>query len=199
MNEENARRPPATLTEEQAGRLLAEMNEVIRAGEEMRALRTEMIRVLVGLGWTQEKIARLTGMSQPAVSKQVTKHKAGDPPPPMALALDQRDAPWLEGRLWGLAEEISDTLQDTARCTRHVHALARGAKRFTPSDIDDLRRLVEEDLRLRQEELPGGCRSAYDQISRGLDLPEEVTVTASASVRRALARRIQRDRLSGDA
>ncbi len=199
VNEENARRPPATLTEEQAGRLLAEMNEVIRAGEEMRALRTEMIRVLVGLGWTQEKIARLTGMSQPAVSKQVTKHKAGDPPPPMALALDQRDAPWLEGRLWGLAEEISDTLQDTARCTRHVHALARGAKRFTPSDIDGLRRLVEEDLRLRQEELPGGCRSAYDQISRGLDLPEEVTVTASASVRRALARRIQRDRLSGDA
>ncbi|MFD8990550.1 sigma-70 family RNA polymerase sigma factor [Streptomyces goshikiensis] len=199
MNEENARRPPATLTEEQAGRLLAEMNEVIRAGEEMRALRTEMIRVLVGLGWTQEKIARLTGMSQPAVSKQVTKHKAGDPPPPMALALDQRDAPWLEGRLWGLAEEISDTLQDTARCTRHVHALARGAKRFTPGDIDGLRRLVEEDLRLRQEELPGGCRSAYDQISRGLDLPEEVTVTASASVRRALARRIQRDRLSGDA
>ncbi|AKL69247.1 sigma-70 family RNA polymerase sigma factor [Streptomyces goshikiensis] len=198
VNEENARRTPATLTEEQAGRLLAEMNEVIRAGEEMRALRTEMIRVLVGLGWTQEKIARLTGMSQPAVSKQVTKQKAGDPPPPMALALDQRDAPWLEGRLWGLAEEISDTLQDTARCTRHVHALARGGKRFTPSDIDDLRRLVEEDLRLRQEELPGGCRSAYDQISRGLDLPEEVTVTASASVRRALARRIQRDRLSGD-
>ncbi|MBP0937982.1 sigma-70 family RNA polymerase sigma factor [Streptomyces sp. KCTC 0041BP] len=199
VNEENARRPPATLTEEQAGRLLAEMNEVIRAGEEMRALRTEMIRVLVGLGWTQEKIARLTGMSQPAVSKQVTKQKSGDPPPPMALVLDQRDAPWLEGRLWGLAEEISDTLQGTARCTRHVHALARGAKRFTPSDIDDLRRLVEEDLRLRQEELPGGCRSAYDQISRGLDLPEEVTVTASASVRRALARRIQRDRLSGDA
>ncbi|MFF4452184.1 hypothetical protein [Streptomyces goshikiensis] len=117
----------------------------------------------------------------------------------MALGLDQRDAPWLEGRLWGLAEEISETLQDAARCTRHVNALARGGKRFTARNVDDLRRLVEEDLRLRQEELPGACRSAYDEISRGLDVPEEGTVTASASVRRALARRIRRGRLGGDA
>ncbi|GAA3068620.1 hypothetical protein GCM10020254_10440 [Streptomyces goshikiensis] len=137
-------------------------------------------------------------MSQPAVSKQVTKQKAGDPPPPWPSPSTSATRPGSKDVCGGLAEEISDTLQDTARCTRHVHALARGGKRFTPSDIDDLRRLVEEDLRLRQEELPGGCRSAYDQISRGLDLPEEVTVTASASVRRALARRIQRDRLSGD-
>ncbi|MCX4545601.1 sigma-70 family RNA polymerase sigma factor [Streptomyces sp. NBC_01565] len=197
--EENTRRNPATLTEEQAGRLLAEMNEVIRAGEEMRALRAEMVKVLVGLGWTQDKIARLTEMSQPAVSKQVAKYKADEPPSPMGLALDQRDAPWLEGRLWGLAEEISDTLGDTAACTRHVNAIARGRKRFTPQTVDELRRLVEEDLRLRWAELPAAHRGAYDEISRGLDLPEAVTAPAPASVRRALAHRIQRDRLRGDA
>lgn len=55
------------------------MNEVIRAGEEMRKLRTEMIRVLAGLGWTQDRIARLADMSQPAVSKQAAKHRPDEP------------------------------------------------------------------------------------------------------------------------
>ncbi|MEU8384865.1 hypothetical protein [Streptosporangium sp. NPDC048865] len=200
--EEGAYRNPATLTEEQAGRMLADMNEVIRAGEEMRRLRAEMIKIFVGYGWTQEKIARLTDMSQPAVSKQVTKCRADGPPPSVELSLDQCDAPWLEGRLWGLAEEISEAFRDTARCARHVDAVARGRKRFTPQSVDELRRLVEEDLRLHRAELPGGYRKAYDEISRGLDVPSKTggpAATAPASVRRALACRIQRDRLRGDA
>lgn len=192
---EDTHQDPGVLTEEQAERMLAGMNEVIRAGEEMRTLRAEMIRVLVGLGWTQDRIARLTDMSQPAVSKQVTKHQAAGPLPPMTLSLDQYDTPWLEGRLWGLAEEISETFCDTARCTRYVHAIARGKKRFTPQNVDELRRLLEEDLRLHQAEMPGSYRDAYDEISRGLDVPSKETTTASASVRRTLAHRIQRDRL----
>ncbi|MEH1122863.1 hypothetical protein [Micromonospora sp. CPCC 206061] len=185
------------LTEKQAARMLAGMNEVIRAGEEMRKLRAEMIQIFVGLGWTQDRIARLTDMSQPAVSKQVAKYRTSDAPPPMELSLDQGDIPWLEGRLWGLAEEISETLDGTARCTRYVDSLARGKKRFTPQNVDELRRLVEEDLRLREAEMPGGYRRAYDQISRGLDVPAKTTTTASASARRALAYQIQRDHLRG--
>src|SRR5690242_20158850 len=77
--EEDTRRTPepptAPLTEAQVERMFADMNDVIRAGEEMRRLRAEMIRLFADLGWTQDRIARLTGMSQPAVSKQVTKHK----------------------------------------------------------------------------------------------------------------------------
>ncbi|MDX3641814.1 sigma-70 family RNA polymerase sigma factor [Streptomyces sp. MB09-02B] len=170
------------------------MNEVIRAGEEMRKLRTEMIKLFADLGWTQDRIAQLADMSQPAVSKQVTKYKTGDPLPPTKLSLDQHDAPWLEGRLWGLAEEISESY-DTARCTRYVHAIARGKKRFTPQNVDELRRLVEEDLMLHQAEMPSSYRNAYDEISRGLDLPAKATAPASASVRRALAHQIQRDQL----
>jgi hypothetical protein len=193
--EEDTRHNPGTLTEGQAERMLAEMNDVIRAGEEMRTLRAEMIRVLGGLGWTQDKIAQLADMSQPAVSKQLTKDKAdAPPPPPMELSLDQHDIPWLEGRLWGLAEEIAEAFPDTARCAHHVNAIARGKKRFTPRDVDELRRLLEEDLMLHRAEMPHGFRDAYDKISRGLDLPSGATTTASASVRRALARRIQRDR-----
>ncbi|MFD9355100.1 sigma-70 family RNA polymerase sigma factor [Streptomyces sp. NPDC060031] len=190
----------AILTEEQAERMLARMNEVIRAGEEMRRLRTEMIKVLVDLGWTQDRIARLTEMSQPAVSKQVTKYKGDDPLPPMELSLAQYDRPWLEGRLWGLAEEISESC-DAARCTRHVNAIARGRRRFTSQHVDELRRLVEEDLRLHRAELPAGFREAYDDIGRGLDVPPKgaataaAAATASPSVRRALACQIQRDRL----
>ncbi|MFH8371028.1 sigma-70 family RNA polymerase sigma factor [Streptomyces sp. NPDC018031] len=197
--EESAHRVPETLTEEQVGRMLAGMNEVIRAGEEMRELRAEMVRTLLGLGWTQESVARLAGMSQPAVSKQAAKHRKGDPPYPVSLSLDQYDVPWLEGRLWGLAEEISENCPEPARCTRHLDALARGRKRFTPRTVDELRRLVEEDLRRHRTELPGGYRAAYDVISRGLDIPAEPTATATgpASVRRALACRIQRDRLRG--
>ncbi|MGV9856891.1 sigma-70 family RNA polymerase sigma factor [Streptomyces sp. NPDC003442] len=187
---------PETLTEEQAERMLADMNEVIRAGEEMRKLRAEMIKMFADFGWTQDRIAQLTDMSQPAVSKQVTKYKMGDPLPPTKLSLDQHDVPWLEGRLWGLAEEISENY-DTARCTRYVHAIARGKKRFTPQNVDELRRLVEEDLMLHQAEMPSSYRNAYDEISRGLDIPAEVTTTASASVRRALAYQIQRDQLRG--
>jgi hypothetical protein len=192
---------PGTLTEEQAERMLAEMNDVIRAGEEMRKLRAEMIKLFADFGWTQDRIARLTGMSQPAVSKQVTKYKRGDSPPPTDLSLDQQDVPWLEGRLWGLAEEISETFDDTACCTRYVNAVARGKKRLTPENVDELRRLVEEDLTLHRAELPGSYRDAYDEISRGLDVPTKATTTASTStsVRRALARQIQRDRLRGDA
>lgn len=203
--EESTRRQPETLTEEQAARMLAGMNEVIRAGEEMRKLRTQMIRVFAGFGWTQDKIARITEMSQPAVSKQVTKYGNGDQLPPVGLALDQGDAPWLEGRLWGLAEVVSETF-DTARCTRSVDALARGKKRFTPQNLDELRRLLEEDLRLHRSRLPAGCREAYDEISRGLDVPTGQTPAGQtpaapvpASVRRALARQLQRDRLRGDA
>ncbi|MFD3760149.1 sigma-70 family RNA polymerase sigma factor [Streptomyces sp. NPDC058622] len=199
--EEDAPRDPGELTEEQAGRMLAEMNEVIRAGEEMRKLRGEMIQLFVGFGWTQDRIARLTGMSQPAVSKQVAKDRAGEPPHPPGLSLGQCDGPWLEGRLWGLAEEISEALDGEARCTRFVHALLRGRERFTPRSVDELRRLVEEDLRGRPGKVPGGCRDAYDEISRGFDVPSAAAPgvpppSGSASVRRALARRIQRDRLT---
>nr|WSW67813.1 sigma-70 family RNA polymerase sigma factor [Streptomyces sp. NBC_00995] len=193
---ENARQS-ATLTEEQAERMLAGMNDVIRAGEEMRKLRAEMVKVFAGFGWTQERIARLTDMSQPAVSKQVTKYRDADPGPPMDLSLDQRDVPWLEGRLWGLAEDIAETCAGTAHCFRSVDALARGRKRFTPENVDALRRLVEEDLRLYADCLPGGYRSTYDEISRALDLPSrpDAAPPGTASVRRALAHRIQRDRL----
>ncbi|MFD8328964.1 sigma-70 family RNA polymerase sigma factor [Streptomyces lydicus] len=196
--EKSTHQTPETLTEQQAERLLAGMNEVIRAGEEMRKLRAEMIKVFAGFGWTQERIAQLTDMSQPAVSKQMAKRKAEDPQPPMRLSLDQYDAPWLEGRLWGLAEEISETVHETACCTRYVNALARGKKRFTPQNIDELRRLVEEDLRLHRAELPGSYRAAYDEISRGLDIPSKVTPTAPASVRRSIAHQIQRDLLQED-
>jgi hypothetical protein len=187
---------PETLTEEQAERMLAAMNEVIRAGEEMRKLRAEMIQLFAGLGWTQERIARLAGMSQPAVSKQVAKHKPADPLPPVELSLDQHDIPWLEGRLWGLAEEIAESRDGAARCARAVDALARGRKRFTPQTVDELRRLVEEDLRAHRERLPAAFRAAYDAIGRGLDVPTKVPPTASPSVRRTLAHRIQRDRLA---
>ncbi|MFG3532650.1 sigma-70 family RNA polymerase sigma factor [Streptomyces sp. NPDC047917] len=214
--EESTHRIPGTLTEEQAGRMLADMNEVIRAGEETRKLRAEMIKLFIGFGWTQDRIARLAAMSQPAVSKQMAKHRPDDDlTPPMELSLDQYDTPWLEGRLWALAEEISETLSDTARCTRHVNAVARGKKRFTPENVDELRRLVEEDLRLHRATLPAGYQDAYDRISRGLDIPSKPTITTSAvttsagaipaaatvsaSVRRALAHRIQRDRLTGEA
>jgi transcriptional regulator with XRE-family HTH domain len=182
--------------------MLAGMNEVIRAGEEMRGLRAEMIRVFVGLGWTQERIARLTGMTQPAVSKQVAKSRTEDgprPPAPLPLGLDQYDTPWLEGRLWGLAEEIAETFGGDARCRGHLDAIARGRKRFAPREVDELRRLVEADLRSHRTALPAGHQAAYDRISRGLDLPTGATTTAPASVRRALARQIQRDQLRGAA
>lgn len=195
--EESTNQIPETLTEEQAGRILARMNEVIRAGEEMRRLRAEMITVFAGFGWTQERIAQLTDMSQPAVSKQMTKHKTDELRSPMGVSLDQRDVPWLEGRLWALAEEISDTFDETARCTRCVNALTRGKKHFTPQNVDELRRLVEDDLRLHRTELPSGYRAAYDEISRGLDLPSKVTATTSASIRRSIAHQIQRDLLRG--
>ncbi|MFG1811870.1 sigma-70 family RNA polymerase sigma factor [Streptomyces sp. NPDC049040] len=194
---EDMHRTPETLTEEQAARMLADMNDVIRAGEEMRKLRTEMIRVFTGFGWTQDRIARLTDMSQPAVSKQVAKHRTEEPLPPVVLDLDQPDAPWLEGRLWALAEEIAGTCEGAA-CARYVDELARGRKHFTPRHVDELRRLVEEDLRLRRAELTGAHRAAYDAISRGLDDPAAppAAPAAPASVRRALARQIQRDRLA---
>ncbi|MFB6576269.1 sigma-70 family RNA polymerase sigma factor [Streptomyces sp. NPDC056402] len=198
---ERAQRTPGALTEEQAVRMLAGMNEVIRAGEEMRKLRAEMIKLFAGFGWTQDTIARIADMSQPAVSKQVAKHALDDPAPPMGLDLDQYDTPWLEGRLWGLAEAVAETL-DAARCTRCVDALARGRKRFTPRTVDELRRLVEEDLTLRRAELPAAFRAAYDEISRALDVPPKATagtpVTVSASVRRTLAHQMQRDRLQDE-
>ncbi|AWZ04049.1 MULTISPECIES: sigma-70 family RNA polymerase sigma factor [unclassified Streptomyces] len=194
--DESTYRTPETLTEEQAGRMLAGMNEVIRAGEEMRALRAEMIKVFASLGWTQERIAQLTGMSQPAVSKQVAKHRTEAPEPPMGLSLDQDDAPWLEGRLWGLAEVLSEAFGEAASCTPCVDALARGRKRLTPQNVDALRRLVEADLREHRAELPTGCRAAYDEISRGLDLPSGAAATGPAAVRRSLAHRIQRDRIA---
>ncbi|NEB41302.1 sigma-70 family RNA polymerase sigma factor [Streptomyces sp. SID14515] len=194
-DEEETRHNSGFLTEEQAGKLFADMNEVIRAGEEMRRLRSEMITLFAGLGWTQEAIARLTGMSQPAVSKQVAKDRPGTSVPP-GVALDQHDTPWLEGRLWGLAEEISETLHDDAHCTRLADALGRGRKPFTARHVDALRRLVEQDLTERRADLPGSHRSAYDVISRGLDVPARTSVAGSAQVRRALAHRLQRDRLA---
>ncbi|TWG04683.1 hypothetical protein FHX80_113152 [Streptomyces brevispora] len=218
--EKDTRHSPGALTEEQAERMLAGMNDVIRAGEEMRGLRAEMIQMFIGFGWTQDRIARLTDMSQPAVSKQVNKHRSADPAPPMDLSLDQHDVPWLEGRLWGLAEDISETYADTARCTRCVSALARGRKHFTPENVDELRRLVEDDLRRYDREvsdahpdakaLSRAHRDAYDEISRGLDVPSRQSAGQAAdpasapaaaaplgspSARRTLAHRIQRDRL----
>ncbi|MFC9824039.1 sigma-70 family RNA polymerase sigma factor [Streptomyces erythrochromogenes] len=208
MEGNGVRHGPGALTEEQAARMLAGMNDVIRAGEEMRRLRTEMIKLFAGFGWTQDKIARITEMSQPAVSKQMTRFAADDPLPRLGLTLDQRDAAWLEGRLWALAEEVAEAL-DAARCARFVGALARGRKHFTPESTDELRRLLEADLRLGAAELPAAFRAAYDEISRGLDTdpktaaagsgPKSDSAQAPASVRRTVARQLQRDRLRGEA
>ncbi|WP_242438513.1 sigma-70 family RNA polymerase sigma factor [Streptomyces sp. CB00455] len=197
--EANVRRQSGALTERQAERMLAGMNDVIRAGEEMRKLRAEMIGLFVGFGWTQDRIARLTDMSQPAVSKQVARCRSGEPPAPtpMDLTLDQYDAPWLEGRLWGLAEEIAEAC-DTARCTRYVHAIARGRKRLTPRNVDELRRLLEEDLASHRLEFPTAYRDAYDRISRGLDLPSKAASPAPAALRRVLACHVQRDHFRDD-
>jgi len=187
-------------TEDQVGRMFAGMNEVIRAGEEMRRLRAEMIQTLAGAGWTQDRLARLAGMSQPAVSKQVARSGTGEP---VDLTLDQLDPPWLEGRLWGLAEEIARRLDDAAHCSRLVHALARGRKRFTARNVDALRRLVEEDLREHRAEAPfTAYQEAYDRIARGLDVlatagPDDASA-GSAARRRALACQLQRVRLTGD-
>ncbi|MFE5805282.1 sigma-70 family RNA polymerase sigma factor [Streptomyces sp. NPDC056491] len=199
---ESTHQMPGTLTEEQAARMLAGMNEVIRAGEEMRKLRTEMIKLFAGFGWTQDRIARIADMSQPAVSKQVAKYAVDAAAPPVGLDLDldldQYDTPWLEGRLWGLAEMVSESL-DAARCTRCVDALARGRKRFTSRTVDELRRLLEEDLMTHRAELPADLRAAYDAISRALDVPPKptaaTTATVPAAVRRTLAHQLQRDRL----
>ncbi|MFJ9938618.1 sigma-70 family RNA polymerase sigma factor [Streptomyces virginiae] len=198
--EDGRRHRPGALTEDQAARMLAGMNEVIRAGEEMRRLRTEMIKLFAGFGWTQDTIARITDMSQPAVSKQITRRAADEPTPHLEPALDQPDAAWLEGRLWALAEEVAETL-DAARCARFADALARGRTRFTPESSDELRRLLEEDLRVGAAELPAAFRAAYDEISRGLDTGPKPAAAGSApaSVRRAVARQLQRDRLRGDA
>ncbi|MFI1094466.1 sigma-70 family RNA polymerase sigma factor [Streptomyces sp. NPDC020917] len=196
---------PGALTEAQAGRIFAAMNDVIRAGEEMRGRRAELIAALARLGWTQDAIARLAGMSQPAVSKQMGKARGADPAPPIGLALDQYDTAWLEGRLWGVAEEISAALDDTAHCTRHLHALSRGRKRFTPQSVDALRRLVEADLRDHRDALPAGHRDAYDAISRALDVPPKPATKSrpappgSPATRRALACALQRERLRAGA
>lgn len=183
------------LTEEQVGQMFAGMNEVIRAGEEMRRLRAEMIQALAAAGWTQDRLARLAGMSQPAVSKQLARPGAGEA---ADVSLDQHDTPWLEGRLWGLAEEVSEALGDRARCARLVHVLARGRKRFTASNVDALRRLVEEDLREHSAEPRfGAYQKAYDRIARGLDVlaTTDGSEAGPASARRALACQIQRVRL----
>jgi hypothetical protein len=174
------------MDEARAERVLAEMNEVIRAGEEMRRLRGEMVKLFAGLGWTQDRIAQLTGMSQPAVSKQVARSRTE---PAMDLSLDQRDTPWLEGRLWALAEALAETVAD-ARCASHLTAVARGRKRFTPETVDELRRLVEVDLPAAP-----GLLATYDTISRGLDLPARAPADGSASARRAMARQLQRAHL----
>lgn len=196
-------------TEEQLAVMFAGLNEVIRAGEEMRRLRAEMIRVLAGAGWTQDRLARLAGMSQPAVSKQVTgSHGAADTG---GLALDQEDAPWLEGRLWGLAEAIAEEVAEsgestgsagggTARSARLTQALARGRKRFTERNVDALRRLVEEDLRTHRAALGPRhqeAREAYDRIARALDTGGAAGpyTEGTAPARRTLARQVQRMRL----
>ncbi len=46
-----------------------------------------------GLGRPQERIARLTGMSRPAVSKQVAKARPDGPASPPGITLDQHDTP----------------------------------------------------------------------------------------------------------
>ncbi|MFE5330322.1 hypothetical protein ACFRCG_28435 [Embleya sp. NPDC056575] len=52
-----------------------------------------------------------------------------------------------------------------------------------------------------EQAVSGGFQAAYDEISRGLDLPVKVTATtaatSSASVRHSIAHRIQRDLLRG--
>lgn len=185
-------------SEERVAALFAGMNEVIRAGEEMRRLRAEMIRLFASEGWTQDRLARLAGMSQPAVSKQVTRTAdavgipgsgPGDP--------GQEDTPWLEGCLWGLAEEIARLVGDEAGCAGFTHTLTRGRKRFTEPNVDALRRLVEADLREHRAELGARHQEAYDRIARALDTRAAAGGggAASPSARRALARQVQRVRL----
>ncbi|WP_327092777.1 hypothetical protein OIE66_19710 [Nonomuraea sp. NBC_01738] len=183
---------PEALTQQQAADLLAGINDTIRAGEEMRALRTELVKVFADYGWTQDAIAHLTDMSQPAVSKHVARHRT-DHTPPLDLTLDQPDTPWLEGRLWALAERLSETHPRTTRCTPHLHAIARGKRHFTPQTVDELRRLVEDDLRTHAADLPPAYRKTYDTISRTLDQPPNPSPQppTTPTARRTLAYQVQ--------
>ncbi|MGW9249683.1 hypothetical protein [Streptomyces badius] len=122
-----------------------------------------MITLFAGLGWTQERTARLTGMSRPAVSERVAKARPDGPAPPPDITLDQHDAPWPEGRLRGPAEAISATLDGGAHCTHLTDALGRGRKQFTPQNVDALRRLFERNLTSRQEESEGASGATARQ------------------------------------
>ncbi|WP_424216472.1 sigma-70 family RNA polymerase sigma factor (plasmid) [Streptomyces sp. BI20] len=201
--------PPTPDAVDRAGRVFAALNDAIRAGEEARAARAELIRGLADAGWTQEQIARLAELSQPAVSKQLLRPRppgaAPAPAPGAPLRLDHRDPAWLEGRLWAVAEDLVRLFGADAACAPRVHALARGRERLTPRSADALRRLVEEDLR---RPAPAGRpttahRAAYDEIARALDTATGRAAPAAdgpgadgtASARRALARRAQLDAL----
>lgn len=148
------------LTRAEAAKLLADLGDRITDGRRAVSQRAGLIQRLHKEGWIQSDIAATANMSQPAVSKALKTT-------PGRQALEENhSAPYLVGRLIGLAVHLSDRRKNL-RCERAAWKLAEGNIQPLPSVIGQLRALLARDLALPG--IPEAYRAAMADITSGLD------------------------------
>ncbi|MFJ1757331.1 hypothetical protein [Kitasatospora sp. NPDC088134] len=132
--------------------------------------RSELMRILhaEGKGLTQSQIADLAAITQQAVSLAVRKVPAVD--------LDGSDAPWLVGRLLGIADRlVAAGSTRPAASELLAFRLSSGRTPFTPPSIAQLCALLERDL--RRPGAPSAARTAYADVKgllAAVELPDSL-------------------------
>ncbi len=156
--------PPTPLPRDEAAAQLAELAARIEDGRAAGAERAALITRLAREDWTQADIAAAAGISQAAVSKALRST-------PGSRSLQAyRTAPYLAGRLLGLALHLSRHQRGTA-CERYADKIARGGLPVLPSVLARLQGLLARDL--ARPGVPGAYREACAEISGHLaDLGE---------------------------
>lgn len=169
----DANMPPGVrgMSEDHARELFVHLNARIADGEEAAEERKALIGILDDHGWSQTEIAKVAEISQQAISKSLKK--------PTAPNLEGTDAPWVIGRLFGIAGHLvwNRAPGVKVQCENLVYKMMGGRYPVTPFSVAQLRRFLEKDL--SQRWVGPSCREAYEEVA---DLLGEVELPAVLSL-----------------
>src|SRR5690606_248182 len=94
---------PPVLSYEEARKDFAGFAETIKRGEDARQARRAMIQVLHERGWSEADLAEVSGLTQQAINKTITRDDDDVPPPHYP---EPADAAVIMGRLLGLGQHL---------------------------------------------------------------------------------------------
>jgi transcriptional regulator with XRE-family HTH domain len=160
---------PETASAELIATALAAETSKVREGEDAKIRRAGLIRRAHHADpqtWTQAALANAAGISQPAVSKILSRTPGAD-----SLDAEMAPAAYTLGRLLGLGHYIAQRLDRGSKAVDMVDKIFEGKWPITTESVEQVRRLIDRDIASYGHAVRKQVRTALTEIDENLVIP----------------------------